>query len=293
MKLAFIGLGKMGFPMARNLLLSGHQVTVYNRTREKAERLEADGAIVANSPAEACSSAEAAFSMLSDDKAAVELVLGVDGIAAGLPKNAVHLSASTISVGLVRRLTEEHARAGHDFLSTPVFGRPDAAAGRKLIVLVGGESPVADQMRPLLEALGRAVFFVGTEPWQANLLKLCGNFMIASMMGSFGEAFAAIRKGGGDQRTFFEVMDELFGSPVYKNYGGNIVDQKFEPAGFELKLGLKDIHQLLAATGEINSPMPIASVLRDLLISAMANNQGTLDWSSIARISARSAGLAG
>src|SRR4051794_17473776 len=293
MKLAFIGLGKMGLPMARNLLLAGHQVAVYNRSREKAEALEADGAVVASSPAEACSSAEAAFTMLSDDKAAAKLILGAQGVAAGLPKNAVHLSSSTISVGLVRRLSEEHAGAGHRFLSTPVFGRPDAAASRKLIVMVGGEAPVLEKVRPLLEALGRAVFLVGTEPWQANLFKLCGNFMIASMMGTFGEAFAAVGKGGGDQRTFLEVMNELFGSPVYKNYGTNIVDGKFEPAGFELKLGLKDIHQLLEATAEMHSPMPIASVLRDQLLSAMANNQGQLDWSSIALIAARNAGLAG
>ncbi len=291
MQIAFIGLGRMGTSMARNLLCAGHQVTVYNRSREKAEALRGEGAQVAASPAEACRKAEAAFTMLADDEAATNMVFGEEGIAGGLPPGAIHISNSTISVNLARRLTAEHAAKGQGYVSAPVFGRPDAAEAKRLIAVTGGQAEAVERIRPLLEAISRAVFVAGPEPWQANLFKLCGNFMIASAMETFGEAFATLRKSGADHHQFLEIMDELFGSPVYKNYGTTIANEKFEPAGFALKLGLKDVRLALEAAGEVNAPMPLASLLRDHFLSAIANGQEAMDWSSISQVTARNAGL--
>lgn len=291
MKIGFIGLGKMGSGMARNLLRAGHEVTAYNRTREKAEALSKDGVRVANSPADAARGAEAVITMLADDHAVSEVVFGEDGLASALGQNAAHISASTISVAFAKRLMEEHGRKGQRFVSACVFGRPEAAENKKLVVVAAGKAELLDRYAPIFEAIGRATFHAGGEPWQANAVKLCGNFMIASMIETFSEAFAALRKAGIEPHAFLDVMNELFGSPVYKNYGATIADEKFEPAGFALKLGLKDVRQVLEIAESFGAPMPFASIIRDRLISALANGQESLDWSSVSRAAARDAGL--
>jgi 3-hydroxyisobutyrate dehydrogenase-like beta-hydroxyacid dehydrogenase len=281
----------MGSAIAGNLLRAGHELTAYNRTRAKAEALTAAGARVAGSPAEACSGVEAVLTMLSDDAAVREVVTGKQGVAGGLPPEAIHISLSTISTGLARELTAEHSARGQGYLSVPVFGRPEAAEAAKLIVVPAGPAARIDRCRPLFDAIGRQTTVVGSEPWQANAVKLCGNFMIASMMESFGEAYATLRKSGVDPHLFLDVMNGLFASPVYANYGRMIADGKFTPAGFALSLGLKDIRLGLEAAQECASPMPFASVLRDHLLSALANGQGDMDWSSLAQVAARNAGL--
>jgi 3-hydroxyisobutyrate dehydrogenase-like beta-hydroxyacid dehydrogenase len=291
MNIAFIGLGRMGSAMVRNLLRAGHQVTVYNRTRDKAEALAAAGARVAESPADACQTAEAALTMLADDAALESTVFAEQGIAAGLAANAVHISHSTISTALARKLAEEHSKRNQHYLSVPVFGRPEAAEAQRLLVVAAGPAPIVDRCRPLFDAIGRQTFIAGSEPWQANTVKVCGNFMIASVLETFGEAFATLRKSGVDPKVFLEIMNSLFASPVYAGYGGIIVNEQFDPAGFALKLGLKDTRLVLAAAEECASPMPLASLIRDRFISAIAHGQGDLDWSSIARISALNAGL--
>jgi len=291
MKIGFIGLGKMGTGMARNLLRAGHQVAAYNRTREKAQALSKDGARLAISPADAARGADAVFTMLSDDQALSEVVFGDDGLASVPDPAPVHISCSTISVAFARRLAQEHANRGQRFLTACVFGRPDAAENKKLIVVAAGESQTLHRCHPLFDAIGRATFVAGPEPWHANLFKLCGNFMIASMLETFGEAFATTRKAGLDHHRFLEIMNELFQSPVYKNYGATIADENFQPAGFALNLGLKDVRQVLEAAHDLAVPMPFASVVRDHFVSAMAHGQESLDWSSVSRVLARSAGL--
>lgn len=281
----------MGAGIARNLLRAGHEVSVYNRTREKAEALKGDGARVANSPAEAAQDCEAVLSMLADDAAVAGMTLGGDGIAAGLAPGAAHISQSTISVAFARKLAEEHVKREQVYLSAPVFGRPDAAEAQKLIVVAAGDEKAVARYQPVFAAIGRQTFVAGVEAWQANALKVCGNFMIASVLETFGEAFATMRKAGVEPRLFLDVMNELFGSPVYKGYGGAIAGGVFEPAGFALKLGLKDVGLVLDAAKELAVPMPFASVLRDQCLSAIANGQGEMDWSSLALTAARNAGL--
>jgi 3-hydroxyisobutyrate dehydrogenase-like beta-hydroxyacid dehydrogenase len=291
MNIGFIGLGKMGSGMARNLLRAGHQVSVYNRSRPKAEALGPDGARVADSPADACEGCEAVMTMLADDPAVEQVVFGEQGIAAALKQDGIHLSNSTISTSLARRLTGEHHRREQKFLSVPVFGRPEAAENKKLVVVAAGPSEVIERCQPIFDAIGRQTFVAGPEPWQANAAKLCGNFMIAAVLEAFGEAFATLRKAGVDPHIFLEIMNTLFASPVYAGYGRIIADQQFEPAGFALKLGLKDVRLALQTAEECAAPMPLASLIRDHLISAIAQGQGDLDWSSVATVSARNAGL--
>jgi 3-hydroxyisobutyrate dehydrogenase-like beta-hydroxyacid dehydrogenase len=291
MKIGFIGLGKMGAGMARNLSRAGHQVSAYNRSRAKAEALAADCIQPAYTVAAACRDSEAVFTMVADDHALDAVVFGEGGLAASLPSGAAHISSSTVSTALARRLTAEHSARGQGFLSAPVFGRPEAAESKQLVVVAGGPANLTDRFQPLFEAVGRRFFVAGPEPWQANAVKLCGNFMIASMLETFSEAFATLRKAEVDPHLFLDVMNALFGSPVYANYGRIIADEKFDPAGFPVPLGLKDVRLILDTAHECASPMPIASLVRDQLLSALAQGQGALDWASVSKIAARNAGL--
>ena len=291
MKLGFIGLGNMGQPMARNLLRAGHQAIVYNRTRKRAADLEPDGAIVAVSPAEA-SQAEAVFSMVADDHALEDIVFSSGGLLASMPKGAIHVALSTVSVVLSKRLAEAHEHAGCGYLAAPVFGRPEAAAAAKLIVVAAGRAEWIERVRPALEAIGRQLTIVGREPWQANVLKLAGNFAIMSMLETLGEAFALLRKSDIDPKLYLEIVNGgLFQSPVYETYGGIIADRRFEPAGFKITLGLKDVRLLLAAAESAAVPMPVASVVRDQFLSGIARGNGDADWASITDVAARNAGL--
>jgi 3-hydroxyisobutyrate dehydrogenase-like beta-hydroxyacid dehydrogenase len=281
----------MGSAMARNLLRAGHEVVVFNRTREKAEALIADGARIAGSLADACCRAEAVMTMVADDQAVEELVFGENAIAAALPDGAVHISCSTISTSLARRLAVEHHRRGQKYLSVSVFGRPEAAESKNLLVVAAGPPELVEHCRPLFDAIGRRTFVPGSEPSQANVVKLCGNFMIAAMIEAFGEAFATLRKADVSPHAFLEIMNALFGSPVYANYGRLIADKTFEPAGFALHLGFKDVRLVLEAAGHLAAPMPLASLIRDHFLSAVAHGQADLDWSSITQVASRAAGI--
>lgn len=291
MKIAFIGLGRMGMGMARNLLRAGHTVAVYNRSREKAEALAADGARVCNSPADACRDAEAVLTMVADDHAVEEIVFGNNGIASAMKDGCIHVSHSTISAALARKLAAEHARRNQGYLSAPVFGRPEHAEAKNLVVVAAGPGELIDRCRPLFDAIGRGTFVVGAEPWQANVAKVCGNFMVISMIESFGEAYTTLRKAGVAPQAFLDVMNALMGSTIFSLYGRVIAQEQFEPAGFALKLGLKDVRLVLAAAEECAAPMPLASLVHDQLLSALAQGQGEMDWSSMTKVIARNAGL--
>lgn len=291
MHLAFIGLGKMGAGMARNLLHAGHHMAIYNRTPEKAQSLAAEGARLCVSAGQAALGCEAAFTMLGDDASVEEVVFGKDGVISTLGRGSMHISSTTISTALARRLAAEHARRGQQFVSAPVFGRPDAAEGKRLLVVAAGPEELVARCRPLFDAIGRQMFVAGNEPWQANAAKLCGNFMIANILEAFGEANAVLRKAKVPPQLFLEVMNALMASPIYANYGKMIADEQFTPAGFALTLGLKDVRLALATADELAAPMPLGSLLRDQFLSALAAGQGEMDWSSVARVAARNAGL--
>jgi len=291
MKIAFIGLGKMGAGMARNLLRAGHTVAAYNRSREKAEALAPDGVRVCNSPAEACQEADAALTMVADDAALEQIVFGADGLASAMKDGCIHVSHSTISTAMARLLTAEHARRDQGYLSVPVFGRPEHAEAKQLVVVAAGRGELIDRCRPLFDAIGCATFVIGSEPWQANVAKVCGNFIVISMIESLGEAYATLRKAGVAPESFLEIINTLMSSPILALYGRIIAQEKFDPAGFALKLGLKDVRLMLAAAEECAAPMPLASLVHDHLLAALAQGQGEMDWSSMTQVIARNAGL--
>ena len=291
MKIGFIGLGQMGAAIAANLVKAGNDVTVYNRTASKAEPLVALGAHAATSIKDACRGA-VVLTMMADDHAVEETALGAQGIVASLPKGALHISCSTISVALSERLTEAHAKAGQRFLAAPVFGRPDAAAAAKLFVAVAGAKDAIETAQPLLDAIGQKTFVLGSKPSAANLVKLSGNFLIAVVIESLGEAVALVTKGGVDRHAYLDLLTStLFSAPVYKVYGNLIANEKFSPAGFAAPLGFKDVRLALAAAEDLRVPLPLASLLRDRFLRLLAEGGDQLDWSAISMLAAKDAGL--
>jgi len=217
MKLGFIGLGSMGGAMAESLLSAGHELVVYNRTAERTEGLRKRGARAAATPREAAVGADAVFTMLADDAAVESVTFGDEGLLSSLAPGAVHVSSSTISVALSERLASAHASAKQGFIAAPVFGRPDAAATKQLWVLAAGPRGDVDRCLPLLEAVGRGVTRLGDSASAANVVKLAGNFIIASMIEAVGEAFALARKSGVPSEAFLDVFGSVFArSPIFE-----------------------------------------------------------------------------
>ena len=232
------------------------------------------------------------MTMLSDDAALENVVLGAHGILASLPAGAVHVSASTISVALAAKLTARHAEAGQRFVAAPVFGRPEAAAAGKLFVVAAGEPAALEAAAPLFAAIGQRTFIVSAIPRTANLDKLSGNFLIATVIEALGEAVALVGKEGVDAHQYIDLLTStLFNAPVYKTYGTLIADRKFEPAGFSAVLGHKDISLVLSAADELRVPLAFASVLRDRFLTLLAKGGEELDWSAISTLADPRAGL--
>jgi 3-hydroxyisobutyrate dehydrogenase-like beta-hydroxyacid dehydrogenase len=290
MKVGFIGLGRMGSAMAANLLAAGHDLTVYNRTEAKAEPLVKRGAHFAKTPGHAARG-EAVITMLADDHAVDEVVFGHNGLLAALAPGAVHISMSTISVAESERLVATHRDKRQEFVSAPVFGRPEAAAAAKLFVVpAGGPKPVA-ACQPLFDAIGQRTFPIGDEPPMANLVKLSGNFLIASVIEALGEAFALVSKAGVDRGQYLDILvNTLFGAPVYKTYGKLIAEEHYSPAGFKAELGYKDVSLALSAAQDLKAPMPLASLISDRFLALLAARGGDLDWSALALVAKRDAG---
>jgi 3-hydroxyisobutyrate dehydrogenase-like beta-hydroxyacid dehydrogenase len=292
MDVAFIGLGNMGSPMAQNLMAAGHKLTVYNRTRTRSEPLQALGAKVAATPREAAGAAPVLITMLADDQAVEEVMFAPGHALDALRPGAVHISMSTISVALSRRLTEDHGEKQQHFIAAPVFGRPEAAAQKKLFIAPAGPAEQIERCRPLFEAMGQKTFVMGNDPPAASVAKLAGNFLITAIIESLAEATALVRKFGLDGRTFLNLLTgSLFGAPVYRTYGELVVTGKFEPAGFKLPLGFKDNRLLLAAADAAGVPMPLASLVHDRFVAALGQGLLEADWSAIAQISFQDAGL--
>jgi 3-hydroxyisobutyrate dehydrogenase-like beta-hydroxyacid dehydrogenase len=292
MNVGFIGLGHMGAGMAASLLKAGHRVTVFNRTPAKAQALITQGATLATSIAEA-SRGDAVITMLANDEGVERVVLGRDGVFANLPAGRLHVSSSTISVALSERLTEAHARKGQRFVAAPVFGRPDVAATGRLFIVAGGDAAAIKAAAPLLDAIGQSAFVISDMPKAANLVKLSGNFLGASVIEALGEALALIGKAGIDKRRYLEFLtSSLFDAPIYKTYGALIADGHFFPAGFAAPLGQKDIRLVLAAAEDLRVPMPVASLIRDRFLNLLAHDGEGLDWSAIGQLPATDSGTA-
>jgi 3-hydroxyisobutyrate dehydrogenase-like beta-hydroxyacid dehydrogenase len=283
MKVAFLGLGKMGAAIAGRILAAGHPLTVWNRTPERAESLVERGAQRAPSAAEAAIGAQIVFTMLFDDQATEEVLFGSsgnasDGLLAALAPGAMHVALSTISVALSERLTREHARRGQRYVAAPVFGRPNVAEEGRLWIVVAGEESAVAEVRPLLELFSRGISIIGTEPRQAHALKLGGNFLISAMIHSLGEAFVYAAAQGIEPEVFLETVNSaLFQSPFYAAYGKVMLHPPQQP-GATIDLGAKDLRLLREAAAATTTRLSLADNLAQVFADAQQAGLGNADW---------------
>lgn len=290
MKVGFIGLGAMGSAMASNLIKAGHEVTVWNRSPGPTEPLASLGAKVVKSPDRAALG-DVLFSMLANDQAVRDIFM-TGGLLDAMDKGIVHVNHATISVALAQALAVEHAKREIDYVSAPVFGRPDVAAAGKLNILAAGKAHVIERVRPLLEAMGSRIWPLGDAPERANVVKIAGNFMLGAAIESMAEASALTRAHGVSAAEFLDVMTStLFASPAYQGYAKLIAEQRYTPAGFALPLGYKDIGLALSAADATRVPLPLASLLHDSLLEALSAGEEDVDWSIMAQVAARRAHL--
>ncbi|HEV7915711.1 MAG TPA: NAD(P)-dependent oxidoreductase [Albitalea sp.] len=294
MHIGFIGLGAMGAAMAGNLLESGHDVCVYNRSPARAEPLRNAGATVAAIPAQAAHAAEVVFTMVADDAALASVTFGEMGIVTSMKPGTLHISMSTIGVATAQHFAARHREAGLGFVCAPVFGRPDSAAQRKLFIMAAGANDHLMLAVPLLEQLGQSVGIVGTDPSQASLVKLIGNFMLTALVETLGEACAVAGKAGIDPAHLVELLTgTVFNAPPYKIYGPAIAAQRFKPPGFALPLGQKDNRLILAAAEALGVPLPLASLVHDRFLAVRAQGFGSgHDLSALAHGALADAGMA-
>lgn len=291
-RIGFIGLGNMGQPMARNLLKAGFELRVYNRNPARAESLVAQGAQQVFYPREVVEPGGIVVTMVANDSALDNIVLGEDGMLEQLGSNGIHISMSTVSPATARKLSDLHARNGSTYIAAPVFGRPEAAAAQQLWICVSGARDARERVHPVLQALGRGISDFGEEPGAANVVKLTGNFMIAAAMEAMAEALTLAEKNGIDRSQVMEMLGQTsFACPIYQNYGKTIAQKRYTPAGFYLSLGLKDVDLVLKTANDVKMPMPFASLLHDRFIASVSKGRGDMDWSALALGVSEDAGI--
>ncbi|HUJ25034.1 MAG TPA: NAD(P)-dependent oxidoreductase [Myxococcales bacterium] len=284
----FCGLGRMGAPIAKNLASAGFDVRAWNRSKGKAP----EGVREVETPREAAQAARFVVTMLADDAAVQAVVLGENGLLAAMREGAVHVGMSTVSTQLSQRLYEAHKAANQHFVAAPVFGRPEAAQARKLFIVPGGDDTAVAMCQPLFAAAGQGTFPAGSAP-QASLAKLCGNFMLASLIEMFGEVFALADKAGMDPAKLAQTLTTILfaGAPIPSGYASRIAATQFEPAGFAMPLGHKDVSLALRAAEALAVPMPLATLLKDHLLESLAKGREGWDWAGFSAVLRESAGL--
>jgi 3-hydroxyisobutyrate dehydrogenase-like beta-hydroxyacid dehydrogenase len=289
MEVGFVGVGRMGSAMAANLLKAGHRVRAWDRSAAALRALQEQGAEIA-ADAQDAFRGDALFSMLPNDDVIRDVfIAGRMQPAGGSP---VHVNMATSSVKLAKELAAYHSAQGVPYVAATVWGRPDVAAAGKLSIVAAGDPEAIKRVQPLLDVIGQKTWRMGDEPSRANVAKIAGNLMVACAIEAIAEAAALVRA---HDMSAPEVLDaiitSLFNVPVYRGYGDMIAKRQYEPPGFDLVLGMKDVRLALMAGEETNVPLPFASVLRDSFMDAIANGDANKDWSAIARVAARRAGL--
>ncbi len=284
-----IGLGHMGSAFAQNLVDSGYRTVVFDRN--KAKRDACAGATPASDVA-GLSGCDIVFSSLPNDDVLSALTEGDHGLIALMKKGAIHVSTSTVSPSITRRLSQLHAQHGQGYVASPVLGNPDLAKARKVFFMVGGSPDYVNTAVPVIQNLGQHVFLMGNDPGHASLMKLAANVMIATTLESMGETMALLRKGGIPAEVGFDVLtNSLFDSKVHKAYGGKILREQYRPAGMVVPLALKDMRLALAEAEHSTTPMPFVSLVRDRMVAMLARGWETLDWSALGLLASQDARL--
>jgi 3-hydroxyisobutyrate dehydrogenase-like beta-hydroxyacid dehydrogenase len=275
MSISVIGLGQIGSAIVPHLLASGRKVRVWNRSPAAVEAMVALGAEPLNDVRDAFAS-EIVLSVLYDD-AAVRQVLTQE-VLSSASGHAVHVCMSTVSPDLAEELGQAHQTAGIGYLSAPLFGRPEAVRQKAANICVAGDASLVDFARPCLESFGR-VWVVGNQPRQANVAKLCGNFLIGAAVGAMAEVSGILNAENADTDAFMALMTEtLFSAPIYKNYAPSVTGARPLPAS-GLALPIKDMDLLAAVSTKNQLDGRLLTALSDSLSQAVEMGFGAYDWS--------------
>ncbi|GAA1728042.1 NAD(P)-dependent oxidoreductase [Microcella frigidaquae] len=291
-RIGFLGLGAMGRGMTARLVDQGYAVLAWNRSAEPTEQLAAEHAAVtrADSVAAAFAGASVVHSMLTDDA----VVLGVfsDELLAGIPAGRVHVNHATISPAAAAELAERHARHGVGYVSAPVLGRSTVAHTGALLVVASGDPDAIAIATPTMEALGARLWNLGTDPRLAAVVKIAVNYSILNALQSIAESVTLVEAGGIDPSTFVEILTHTaFSGSAHKGYGPIIAEKRYQPVGFAMSLGLKDLTLVEDAAAELGVALPVAPVLHELFEAALADPElAQLDWSAVAEITRRRRG---
>ena len=282
-------MGKLGLPIAENLLAGGFALRVYNRTAEKAAGLVSKGATAVKSPIETALAGGIVVSVVADDRAILEVASDDFCEALG---TGVHISMSTVSPVTSRTLAERHARCGGRFVAAPVFGRPEAAVAKKLWICTSGAAASKEAAKPVFDAIGQGVFDFGEEVGAANVAKLAGNFLLTAAIEAMAEMSAMAEKNGVARADLLNMLSStIFNCPIYVNYGKAIVNAQFEPAGFPIPLILKDMQLVQKTASDARAPMPILNLLIDRYLTMLAKGLDRYDAAGLALGAAEDAGL--
>ena len=284
MKLGFIGLGNLGTPIAENLLANTKQLYVFNRTATKAQGLAEKGAVVCNSIKELTALCDIVFSIVSDDAALKQITLGNAGIAANLKPGGMHVCISTILPATSKELSALHRQYNNYYVASPVMGRPEAARAGKLVFFISGDKEVIETAKTFLQQAGAAsVWEIGNEPETANVAKLCSNLMIICAIEAMAEGINLAEKSGIDATKWMNMLTQtLFSAPVYINYGKILLQKAYQPAGFSLRLGLKDVILMLSQASSAGTDLPFGNLLHKRLTDSMEKGLAEHDWTAIA-----------
>ena len=290
-RVAFIGLGKMGAGIARNIQQAGFALTLYNRTAAKMQPFVDAGATAADSPRAAAAGADAVITSLMDDQSMIDAVSGDAGILAGLRPDAIHIGTTTVSPACAKRVADLHAAHGSHYLAGPVLGRPDVAEAGELRTFLAGDPETIARCESLVESYSSMVLTVGTEPHVANSVKLCVNYMMAAVIELMGQVYTFGEKSGIESQLMGMLMATMFPQPQIQEYAERIRAREFDEAGFTLVGGLKDVELFLKASGDVRTTLPYANIMRDKLLTAISHGMGARDWSAVYEVSRMQAGL--
>jgi 3-hydroxyisobutyrate dehydrogenase len=287
MKIHFIGIGKMGLPMATHLAAAGHAVTVSDPSQERLQLAQAQGLPVVDGVAAALAAAEVVFSSLPHDAA---LLIVAAQVVAAARRGAVYVDTSTVSLAASSEAASQCAAAGVHYLRATVSGNNKMAEAAQLTVMASGPRAAYDQMLPLLKVLGPNQFYLG-EAEQARLMKLVVNLMIAQTSAMLAEALTLGRKGGLDWQDMWQVLGaSAVASPIVKAKSAQLAQRDFTPT-FTVGQMIKDLDLILGAAQASHVPLPQTALTLQLMHAAMAQGDATQDYAAIIKAVERSAGL--
>lgn len=290
--IGFIGTGHMGAPMVRNLLAAGYRVRVYDVEPAKVAALAEEGAVPTGSPAATVEPEGLVLSMVSNDAALEEIVLGSEGLLKHLGPGGVHVSMSTISLTATRRFAALYDEQGTSYVTATVSGRPDVAAAALLSIFYAGPALAKERALPVLGVLGKRLYDLRERQEAAAGIKLAINHLIVSVILALADSAVLAEKCGVPRADLIRIVREspLFQGKVFE-YGEMIATDEYQPALFPVPLGEKDVRLMLDASGEVGASLPAAERFMDYLLRAADAGWSEEDWAVVGRIVAAQAGL--